>query len=124
MASVRNLTGLTDRQIRYYEEMGLIKPFRTRGNQRIFTETEIDQLKEIKMLLDQGLSIDAVKGEFARKDQPSLNYTPLEPARTLPGITRGITSLYPVSNRAQLVQMIVQRRRQQAKQLQKDEKKD
>lgn len=115
MASVRNLTGLTDRQIRYYEDMGLIKPLRTRGNQRIFTHEEVQRLEEIKDWLKEGLTIEAVKGQLARKDQPVLEYTPLEPARALPGMTRGLTSLYPVSNRAQLVEMIVQRRREQSR---------
>lgn len=115
MAMVRNLTGLTDRQIRYYEEVGLISPLRSRGKQRIFTPAEVERLNIIKERIAQGLTIEVVKGEFALKDQPSLSYTPVEPARTLPGITRGLTSLYPVSNRAQLVQIIVQRRREQAK---------
>ncbi|MBF0843848.1 MerR family DNA-binding transcriptional regulator, partial [Streptococcus danieliae] len=32
MSSVRKLTDLSDRQIRYYEEHGLVKPERNEGN--------------------------------------------------------------------------------------------
>lgn len=118
MAAVRNLTGLTDRQIRYYEENGLVKPLRTHGKQRIFTEREVAILKEVKERLDQGWTIDAIKSVMTAEEPAKITYSPLEPVKTLPGMRRGLTSLYPVSDRAQLVDLIVRRRREQAKQQQ------
>ncbi|AZR74553.1 hypothetical protein BBF96_14850 [Anoxybacter fermentans] len=112
MSAVCKMTGLTARRIRYYEEVGLIKPARTRGNQRIFTPEEIQRLREIKELLEKGLTIAGVKEQLALKDQSSFDYTPIEPAKTLPGMQRGITSLYPVSNRAQLLEMILKQRKE------------
>ncbi|KOO46369.1 MerR family transcriptional regulator [Priestia koreensis] len=45
---VMKLTGLTKRAIRYYEEIGLIKPpQRTKGNIRQYTEEEVSALKKV-----------------------------------------------------------------------------
>lgn len=110
MSVVRKKTGLTDRQIRYYEEVGLINPRRTRGNQRIFSSQEIDRLFEIKSLLTEGLTIEGIKEQFAEKIELPLDYPYQPQEKVLPGMRKGLTSLYPVSNRAHLVEMIVQRK--------------
>ena len=44
MNIVMQLTGLTARQIRYYEEHELIQPARTEGNQRMFSLDDIDTI--------------------------------------------------------------------------------
>lgn len=118
MAAVRNITGLTDRQIRYYEENGLIKPLRTHGKQRIFTEEEVAVLQEVKERIKQGWTIESIKRAMTAEESTGIAYSRMEPARTLPGTQRGLTSLYPVSDRAQLVEMLVRRRREQMKQQQ------
>ncbi|MFC3039994.1 MerR family transcriptional regulator [Virgibacillus xinjiangensis] len=58
---VMKLTELTARQIRYYEEHGLVHPERTKGNQRLFSFNDVDKLLEIKNLLDKGLNIAGIK---------------------------------------------------------------
>lgn len=58
---VTDLTDLTARQIRYYEEHGLITPARNSGNRRIYSMKEINQLNEIRALIDQGINIAGVK---------------------------------------------------------------
>ena len=55
MNIVMQLTGLTARQIRYYEEQELVHPARTEGKQRMFSLDDIDTLLEIKDLLEQEL---------------------------------------------------------------------
>lgn len=57
----RKETGLTTRQIRYYEKVGLIKPDRTEGNHRLYSSNDIEKLKEIKNLLAQGVNIEGIK---------------------------------------------------------------
>ncbi|HEY4622810.1 MAG TPA: MerR family transcriptional regulator, partial [Solibacillus sp.] len=52
---VMQLTDLTARQIRYYEEHELVQPARTEGNRRMFSLNDVDILLEIKDLLDQGI---------------------------------------------------------------------
>src|SRR5690606_7418081 len=67
---VMQLTELTARQIRYYEEHGLISPARTEGNKRMFSLNDVDTLLEIKEYLDQGLNMAGIKKIYNLKDQP------------------------------------------------------
>ncbi len=64
---VKKLTELSARQIRYYEEHGLIQPSRTNGNQRLFSFNDVDRLLEIKELIDQGVNISGIKQIFTMK---------------------------------------------------------
>lgn len=61
MGVVKEETGLTSRQIRYYDESGLVFPERTSGNQRLFSKDDISRLKKIKSLLEEGYTIETVK---------------------------------------------------------------
>lgn len=58
---VMKLTDLTARQIRYYEQNDLIQPARTEGKQRLFSFNDVDQLLEIKALIEKGLNIAGIK---------------------------------------------------------------
>jgi MerR family glutamine synthetase transcriptional repressor len=71
---VMKLTDLSARQIRYYEEQGLIKPARNKGNQRIFSLNDIDRLLEIKEYIDQGVNIAGIKSIYNqnRKKEPNV----------------------------------------------------
>jgi MerR family transcriptional regulator, glutamine synthetase repressor len=66
---VMQLTDLTARQIRYYEEHELISPARNDGNRRVFSLNDIDKLLEIKDLLDQGINMAGIKKIFAVKNE-------------------------------------------------------
>ena len=48
IGTVMKLTDLTARQIRYYEDQGLIQPERTAGNRRMYSLNDMDRLLEIK----------------------------------------------------------------------------
>jgi MerR family transcriptional regulator, glutamine synthetase repressor len=65
---VMQLTELTARQIRYYEEHQLISPARSEGNRRVFSLNDIDKLLEIKELIDQGINMAGIKQLFQVKD--------------------------------------------------------
>lgn len=67
ISTVMQLTNLTARQIRYYEEHQLIEPVRTEGNRRMFSLNNIDELLEIQELLEQGINIAGIKKVFALK---------------------------------------------------------
>ena len=67
ISTVMQLTNLTARQIRYYEEHHLIEPVRTEGNRRMFSLNNIDELLEIQELLEQGINIAGIKKVFALK---------------------------------------------------------
>ncbi|ACT03765.1 MerR family transcriptional regulator [Paenibacillus glycanilyticus] len=51
---VSDLTGLTERQIRYYEEKQLVFPVRTKGGARKYSFEDVDRLKEINDKLRDG----------------------------------------------------------------------
>lgn len=71
IGTVMQLTELTARQIRYYEEHQLISPARTEGNRRLYCLNDIDRLLEIKDLIDQGVNMAGVKQLFLVKEQQS-----------------------------------------------------
>lgn len=73
IGTVMKLTDLTARQIRYYEEHGLIKPERTDGNRRLFSLNDIDTLLEIKDLIDQGINMAGIKQIFAVKEEQNID---------------------------------------------------
>lgn len=67
IGTVCELTGLTERQIRYYEEKQLIFPDRTRGGARKFSFEDVDILKEIHTKLQDGFHTFELRKTFARQ---------------------------------------------------------
>jgi MerR family glutamine synthetase transcriptional repressor len=61
IGTVMSLTELSARQIRYYEEHGLVTPARTDGNRRLFSFNDVSRLLEIKDLIDQGVNMAGIK---------------------------------------------------------------
>lgn len=53
--------GVTTRTIRYYEELGMLKPERTSTNQRMFSNAEIAKLKLIDRGKKYGFTLDEIK---------------------------------------------------------------
>jgi len=69
MGIVMQLTDLSARQIRYYEQQNFIHPARTKGNQRLFSFNDVDRLLEIKSLLEKGLNIAGIKQVLELKQE-------------------------------------------------------
>ena len=65
--TVMQITNLSARQIRYYEEHGLVEPMRSEGNRRMFSLQNVDELLEIQELLEEGVNIAGIKKVFALK---------------------------------------------------------
>lgn len=61
IGTVITLTGLTARQIRYYESQGLILPDRSSSNRRLYSLDDIDRLLLIKDYLESGMTIGDIK---------------------------------------------------------------
>ncbi len=51
---------VSQRTIRYYEELGLLTPTRTRGGFRVYAEGEVERLKTILLLKELGMSLDEI----------------------------------------------------------------
>jgi len=61
IGSLSKKTGVKVPTIRYYEQIGLIDPVvRTEGNQRRYSNTELDRLVFIRHARDLGFSIEAI----------------------------------------------------------------
>lgn len=57
IGEVATRTGLTQRTLRYYEELGLLAPGRDSGGRRRYDTTSIDRLYRIRLLRDLGSSL-------------------------------------------------------------------
>jgi MerR family glutamine synthetase transcriptional repressor len=106
MGVAERLTGLTGRQIRYWEQHGLISPTRTTGKQRMYSEADILKLKEIKRLLSDGMTMERVKANLARREVERLRSASQSSAARLGERMPRTGSLYNQSNRAELVRFI------------------
>jgi MerR family transcriptional regulator, glutamine synthetase repressor len=80
---VMQLTELSARQIRYYEEHQLIIPMRTDGNRRLFSLNDIDRLLEIKELIEQGVNLAGIKKIFSTKNDAVLQSQDIEKAEKI-----------------------------------------
>ncbi len=60
--SAAALCGMHEQSLRLYERRGLIRPQRTRGNIRRYTESDIEQIRFIKRLIDDlGVNLAGVE---------------------------------------------------------------
>ncbi|GAA6113152.1 MAG: MerR family transcriptional regulator [Apilactobacillus sp.] len=69
IGTVMKLTSLTARQIRYYEEQGLVFPERNDGNRRMYSLNDIDVILEIKDYLDEGLNISKIQDIYKKRKE-------------------------------------------------------
>ena len=67
IGTVMKLTDLSARQIRYYEEQGLVVPLRNEGNRRMYSLNDIDKLLEIKDYLAEGINMAGIKDIYAQQ---------------------------------------------------------
>ncbi|MBS4750217.1 MerR family transcriptional regulator [Granulicatella sp. zg-ZJ] len=87
IGTMMTLTDLTARQIRYYEEQGLIIPKRSQTNRRLYSLNDVDKLLEIKDYLAEGLTIVAIKKKYTKvekeKEQPAQKFLTDEDVRRI-----------------------------------------
>ncbi|WP_342429796.1 MerR family transcriptional regulator [Neobacillus sp. FSL H8-0543] len=63
---VRDLTGLSERQIRYYEERKLIFPERSQGGSRKYSFSDVELLVEIANKIEDGVQTHEIRKEMLR----------------------------------------------------------
>ena len=59
------LTGVEAHRIRRFEVAGLLKPARTEAGQRLYSDPEIELVREIAKLEDEGINLEGVKAILA-----------------------------------------------------------
>jgi MerR family transcriptional regulator/heat shock protein HspR len=64
------LVGMHPQTLRIYEGKGLIRPKRTRGNTRLYSEADVDRLRLIQRLTTElGLNLAGVERVLALEDE-------------------------------------------------------
>lgn len=61
IGEVADLLKTTVRTIRYYEEEGLLEPYRTDGGTRLYSRQHMNRLKAIIHLAENGFSLDVIR---------------------------------------------------------------
>jgi DNA-binding transcriptional MerR regulator len=67
MAVAVSLTGVEAHRIRRYEEAGLLKPVRTKGGQRLYSDNEIKLIKDIAELEKEGINLHGISAILAMR---------------------------------------------------------
>jgi len=67
MAIAVKLTGIESHRIRRYEEGGLLAPERTGGNQRLFSEDDIEVIIQAAKLEEEGINVEGIKAIIAMR---------------------------------------------------------
>ncbi len=66
---VARRTGVTERTLRYYDEIGLLPPRRvTPAGYRVYGETELLRLRQILLFREMGFSLTEIRDMMARED--------------------------------------------------------
>ncbi|MFO8101419.1 MAG: MerR family transcriptional regulator [Dehalococcoidia bacterium] len=56
------MIGVHAQTLRYYERAGIIEPSRSEGNQRLYSDQDIERLRQIKTLVDDlGINLAGVE---------------------------------------------------------------
>jgi MerR family transcriptional regulator/heat shock protein HspR len=63
------LAGVHPQTLRIYEQKGLVRPHRTRGNTRRYSEADIDRLRRIQELTQEGVNLAGAKRIMALEDR-------------------------------------------------------
>ena len=70
---VNELTGLSERKIRYYEERGLIFPARSKRGTRKYSFADIELLMEIANKREEGVQTHEIRQEMSLKTKKEKN---------------------------------------------------
>jgi MerR family transcriptional regulator, global nitrogen regulator len=63
---VRELTGLSERRIRYYENKSLIFPERTSSGCRTYSFSDIEKLMDIAEKMEEGVQTEEIRRDFLK----------------------------------------------------------
>jgi MerR family transcriptional regulator/heat shock protein HspR len=55
------LAGMHPQTLRIYERRGLVRPARTQGGNRRYSDADIDQLRRISELADEGMNLEGIR---------------------------------------------------------------
>jgi MerR family transcriptional regulator/heat shock protein HspR len=62
------LAGVHPQTLRIYEQKGLVRPYRTSGNSRRYSEADIARLRRVQLLTQDGVNLAGVKRIMAMEE--------------------------------------------------------
>lgn len=68
IGAASRLTGIPIWTLRWVEKHGLLRPSRTRGRQRLYTDAELDQLREVRTLMEQKVNLAGIRVILRMRD--------------------------------------------------------
>lgn len=77
------LAGMHPQTLRIYERRGLVLPARTQGGNRRYSDDDIEILRRIAELADQGLNLEGIKRVMSLEAENAYLRSELEGARSL-----------------------------------------
>jgi len=89
ISTAADLLDMHPQTLRKYERLGLVRPLRTLGSMRVYTQSELDRLRLIKMLVDDmGINLAGVQrllsiAEVAQRLRPLVRENRTESSRRL-----------------------------------------
>jgi len=75
MKTVTEMTGLSERQIRYYETRKLIFPARTSSRARRYSFSDIETLMDIAEKIEEGVLTREIRDDFDKKRKKDTHRT-------------------------------------------------
>src|SRR5262245_43724664 len=63
------LVGMHPQTLRMYEQKGLVRPRRTPGNTRLYSERDLERLRQVQALTDVGLNLAGVEQVLRLEDE-------------------------------------------------------
>ena len=64
-----HLVGMHPQTLRIYEQKGLVRPGRTPGGTRLYSERDLERLRQIQQLTDLGLNLAGVEHVLRLEDE-------------------------------------------------------
>jgi MerR family transcriptional regulator, heat shock protein HspR len=75
------LAGMHPQTLRIYERRGLVRPARTQGGNRRYSDDDIELLRRISELADQGMNLEGIKRVMELENENARLRAELEAAR-------------------------------------------
>ncbi|MBE3589419.1 MAG: MerR family transcriptional regulator [Firmicutes bacterium] len=108
IGQVERKTGLSQRQIRYYEQKGVVRPERTAGGHRLYSEDDVARLQSLASFLARGYTLaQALAALQARPARRRVEELPAKEGFVRPEAP----SLYPLVGRDQFLRRLRERER-------------
>ena len=61
IGAAAKLTGIPIWTLRWIERHGLLRPSRTEGKQRLYTDDDLDKLREIRAFMEQKVNVAGIR---------------------------------------------------------------